>query len=390
MTAMEHIRYLAETIGPRGSTTPKEEQAARYAAQVLGQAGLEPVTEPFTSARSNYHPLLLSTSFFLLGEILFWIWGRAGAIVAFVLCLLVLVATLLELAMRPNPLRWLIPKGRSQNVWAKIPASGKTCTQVVMTGHLDSHRTPLIFSSDQWVKIFNTFIPLGLVSIVLDIILFGVGILSSGLLWRILSLPFALVVLGLFLLMLQADFTPYTAGANDNASGAGIVLSLAERLKREPLVNTTVWTVLTGCEEVGDYGAEAFAQAHKPELKDSIWMAVDGVGGKDTNPTYLAQETFLLTSPSDPQLIKLAGEVAKAHPELQAEMRSFRGAFTEGAIGYKYGFRVLSFVNFRKDMMLPGWHRPTDVVGNIDPEVVARSEGFLWEILKEIDREAGS
>jgi len=387
---MEHIRYFAETIGPRGSTTPKEEQAARYAAQVLGQAGLEPVTELFTSARSNYHPLLLSAGLFLLGEILFWIWGLTGAIVAFVLCLLILVAILLELTLRPNPLRWLIPKGRSQNVWAKIPASGKTRTQVVMSGHLDSHRTPLIFSSDQWVKIFSTFVPLGLVSVVLSIILFGIGILSSGLLWRILSLPFALAVLGLFLLVLQADFTPYTAGANDNASGAGIVLSLAERLKGEPLTNTTVWTVLTGCEEVGDYGAEAFAQTHKPELKDAIWMAVDSVGGKDTTPTYLVKETFLLTSPSDPQLIKLAGGVAKAHPEMQAQMHSFRGAYTEGAIGYKYGFRVLSFVNFRRDGMLPGWHRPTDVVGNIDPEVVARSEGFLWEILKEIDREAGS
>jgi hypothetical protein len=390
MTAMEHIRYFAETIGPRGSTTPKEEQAARYAAQVLEQAGIEPVTETFTSARSNYHPLVLSTGLFLLGVILFWIWGRTGAIIAFVLCLLALVATLLELALRPNPLRWLIPKGRSQNVLAKVPASAQTRTQVVITGHLDSHRTPLIFSSDQWVKIFSTFVPLGLVSIVLSLILLGVGILSSGLIWRILLLPFALVVLGLFLLMLQADFTPYTMGANDNASGAGIVLSLAERLKGEPLANTTVWTVLTGCEEVGDYGAEAFAQAHKPELKDSIWMAVDSVGGKDTTPTYLAKETFLLTSPSDPQLIKLAGEVAKAHPEIQAQMRSFRGAYTEGAIGYKYGFRVLSFVNFRRDGMLPGWHRPTDVVGNIDPEVVAHSEGFLWEILKEIDREAGS
>ena len=35
MTAMDHIRYLAEAIGPRGATTPKEAEAARYAAEAL-------------------------------------------------------------------------------------------------------------------------------------------------------------------------------------------------------------------------------------------------------------------------------------------------------------------------------------------------------------------
>jgi hypothetical protein len=32
---MDHVRYLAESIGPRGSTTPNEAEAARYAAEIL-------------------------------------------------------------------------------------------------------------------------------------------------------------------------------------------------------------------------------------------------------------------------------------------------------------------------------------------------------------------
>ncbi len=52
MSAMDHVRYLAETIGPRGSTTPQEAQAAQYAADVLRRLGLEPTVEPFTSAKS--------------------------------------------------------------------------------------------------------------------------------------------------------------------------------------------------------------------------------------------------------------------------------------------------------------------------------------------------
>ena len=89
MTSMDHIRHLAETIGPRGSTTPKEAEAARYAAQVLRQIGLEPVTESFTSARSAWYPYALFSGLVLIGELLFWIGGRWGAVAALVLtCLL--------------------------------------------------------------------------------------------------------------------------------------------------------------------------------------------------------------------------------------------------------------------------------------------------------------
>jgi hypothetical protein len=54
MAIIEHIRYLAETIGPRGSTRPPEKRAAEYAEKALREAGLEPVTEGFQSGRSTY------------------------------------------------------------------------------------------------------------------------------------------------------------------------------------------------------------------------------------------------------------------------------------------------------------------------------------------------
>ena len=35
MTAMTHVRHLAETIGPRGSITAQEMEAAGYADRIL-------------------------------------------------------------------------------------------------------------------------------------------------------------------------------------------------------------------------------------------------------------------------------------------------------------------------------------------------------------------
>lgn len=171
-----------------------------------------------------------------------------------------LASVLLELAFRPNSFCWILPKGRSQNVWARRMPTGEVRQQVVVMGHLDVHRTPLAFSTDRWVRLFSRLVPIGLVSAIALLMLFIVGAVVPGLLWRILSLPFALVILGVFLITVQADFSPYTAGANDNATGAGIILSLAERWQREPLTHTAVWLVLSGCEEVGCYRAEDFAR----------------------------------------------------------------------------------------------------------------------------------
>jgi hypothetical protein len=386
---MDHVRYLAETIGPRGSTTPQEAEAARYAARVLRAAGLEPVTEPFTSARSAWYPYALFSGLVLVGEVLFWAGGRRGAVAALALALLALVSALLELAFRPNPLRWLLPKARSQNVWARVEPRGQVQEQVVLLGHLDTHRTPLVFSTDRWTRLFGRFVPMGLASAVDLIVLFALGAGAPGGPWRPLSLPFALVALGLLVVTLQADLTPYTAGANDNGTGAGVVLRLAERLAREPLAHTAVWAVLSGCEEVGCYGAEAFAQAHQDELGRPVWIAVDGVGGSGVSPSYLTRETFLLTTHSDPGLLALAERVGARHPELDVHPRSFRGAYTEGAIGGKYGFRVLSVGAHRRDGVFPEWHRPTDVVENVDPGAVERAEAFLWALLQEVDRQAG-
>jgi hypothetical protein len=418
MTTMDHVRRLAGEIGPRGSTTPQEAEAARYAARVLRDASLEPVTERFRSARSAWAPYALFAGAVLASVLIFWIGGRQGAAVALALTALAVVSVLLELAFRPNPLRWLLPKGESQNVWAYLAPRerglqrGTLRSQVVLLGHLDTHRTPLVFSSDRWLRLFQTLVPVGLVSCLVLIGFFALGATgvsagcATGRLCRWLSLPCALVPLGLLLITLQADRTPYTAGANDNATGAGIALSLAERLAQEPLAHTAVWVVLSGCEEVGCYGADAFARAHRDELMGAAgartpgartararapgsrpaWIALDSVGGAHGRPTFITQETFLLTARSDPVLIALARRVAERRPELGVQAGAFAsGAYTEGSIGAKHGFRVLTLLALADDGALGEWHRPTDTMANVDPDVVARTEAFVWELLSEID-----
>ena len=291
---------------------------------------------------------------------------------------------LLELAFHPNPFRWILPKGQSQNVWACIEPKQEVRDNVVLIGHLDSHRTPLLFA-ERWVRLLGNLVPVSMGACFLLLAAFIARIFLASPVLSYISIPLALVMLGLFVLMGQADFTPFTAGANDNATGVGVILETARKLRSEPLEHTRVWVLASGCEEVGCYGADAFAARHRAELDSPVWLSIDSVGGSGAGVAYLTDETFLLTTRSDSRLLEYAGELARMNPQLDAYPHSYKGAYTEGAIGGKHGFRVLSFVSYRRDGVLPEWHRPTDTIANIDPAVVENTLLFLQELLHRID-----
>jgi len=390
MNAMNHVRHLTEKIGPRGSTSAEEKAAAEYAHKQLASLGLRPMIESFRSARSAWLPAALFWSIVLASGFLFLGGGRIGAIAALILAGTSLGSILLELSFRPNLLRWILPKGESQNVWARIDAKNECREQVVLVAHLDTHRTPLVFSSDRWVRMFEKLVPIGMAFTVLLIAIFALGIVLPMPWLRYAAIGPMLVAFGMLILMLQADFTPYTAGANDNASGVGLVLSLAERLSTKPLNHTSVWIVLTGCEEVGCYGAEDFIRRHKSEFGSAAWISVDTVGSNSGVPVYLSQETFLSTAKSDPKLLEIVRGISDRGPELGAHEISMKGTYTDGAIGTKHGLRVLTFESHRPDGTLSDWHRPTDTAENVSPECIQATESLVRQLLQELDVKAAS
>jgi hypothetical protein len=385
MSAIDHVRHLAEGIGPRGSTTLDEAAAADYVFGALERIGLRPVKEPFRSARSAWAPYSLFWGLAICGGLAFMFGGRVGAIAGLSLSVIALGSVLLEMLFRPNPLRWILPTGGSQNVWARLEPSGGVRSTAVVVAHLDTHRTPLVFSSDAWVRLFEKLVPIGLGCTIVLIVLFALGIPYGWPALRFAALAPMLMTAGMLIVTLQGDFTPHTAGANDNASGVGVALALAERLAEEPLSHTSVWILLTGCEEVGCYGADAFLRTHRGMLGDAAWLSIDTVGGKDARPVHLTKERFLATTRSNRMLIGLAEGVGARHPELEVRPIEMAGAYTEGAIGAKHGLRVLTFESQTRNGTLPEWHRPTDTIENLSEEAVRATEAFVWETLQALD-----
>lgn len=187
----------------------------------------------------------------------------------------------------------------------------------------------------------------------------------------------------------QADFTPYTTGANDNASGAAFVLALASYFKSYPLKNTELYFVLSGCEEVGSYGARAFAQKYKDVIPGAYWFTIDGLSASNSVPAILASEIFLLSIKSDQKLIQLARNAISDNPNNHAYILSkFRGAYTDSSPGGMAGFKVISLIALKKNGALPSWHTLSDNFQNIDRQTLQKCVNFSLNFISNIDKSA--
>ncbi len=392
--ALVHLRQLAVDIGPRPSTRAGERRAAEYCARVLQGAGLRDVRlEPFRSGRSTYAPYSLAIGLGLLGNLLTGRRpGRCGMLAAALLNGLGAGGFYAEANFDDNWMRRLLPTGPSQNVVGVVPAVGERKQRVVLLAHLDTHRTPLVYQSPIWLKLFSTLVGAAFASLVVSGVAAGLGYWrgrpAAGWIGRLGAAcqAFALA------LTLQAETTPYTAGAHDNASGAAVILALGERLVQAPLQHVEVWIVHTGCEELGAYGASALLDAHGPALRDAYFLDFDMVGlGR---PTLLTREGLLRSYRPDPGFLAMAREVAAQYPGLIAGEHE-GGAYTDMGVIIKRGFRGLVI-----DSQLPPghpatpylgyWHQPRDTFDQIERDCLAAAGAFGWALLRRIDEQWAS
>jgi len=382
-TWLSHIRALSEDIGPRGPTTEGERRGAEYCQQQLSALGYTPQVESFSSARSIFEPHLLAASGMLFAFALYPLAGRLTAGIAAALSLLALGSDLLELSFRDNPLRWLVSKGSSQNVVATAAPSGEHQRDLVLIGHIDTQRTPLIFSSPAWLAAYKAFTTIAFVAFALQTLLYILGTLTGwSWIWPV-TLVCAVCSLLLILLCVQADSTPFCAGANDNATGAGIVLTLAEQLKAQPLAHTRVWLACTGCEEVQHYGAIDFFRRHRAELVKPLAIAFEMLGC--AGPAWLVKEGIVIPFYADKKLVALAEKLSREHPEWEAHATQVNGGNTEMADALRIGIPAITLAGWTPEGGAPYWHMVSDTYDKVDAEVLGRAYAFTWAYIQALD-----
>jgi Peptidase family M28 len=385
---LEDIRRLSETTGGRGSCTPGEHQAGEYAAEQLRQLGLQDVQiEQFLSIPSTYWPFGLAFAAALTGSLISLIYSGAGALLLGALFNgLGLWAMLAETEFASSWTHWILPKLNSQNVTARIPPSGQVKARAVLCAHIDSHRTPVFYSSNTWYILFSALIALTFLSMLVGTVGFSLGALLSWQWVRWLGLLVGVVQVFALGMCLHADFTPFSPGANDNASGVAVTLALAQQLLEKPLAHTEVHLALTGCEEVGAYGMAAYLEAHAGQLgPETVYIILDQVGAGRIK--FLTADGLLLKHKTHPQALELARDIVARKPGLKA----YEGvglAYTDALRATKRGLIALTLCTVPADEAQSGsnWHQMTDTLEHVIPEDLEKTYQFTLEILQSVGR----
>jgi len=406
MTSLEHFRAIAVGIGPRSSASEEETKAADYVAEQLTAYGLTPQKQHFLSAEYTYAPHMLYAGLGLLSLFLFWQTQPVGAAAAVLIMVTALISIALELQLRPNLLRWLLPIERSTNVIVDIPradapaegdgaaSAGVGGKKIIVTAHLDVHRKPAIFIALGGVKVLPALFLAGEIAGAVLIVLAAIGVPVSASILRQIALAPGLVFLALLVVMFLANRSPYEKGVGDNAGGLAVLLSVAERLKTTPLAHSEATFVFTGAEEAGCYGAQAYFASRQDMQHDTVHIVVDAVGARGTAPAIVRAERYVSTVASDAKLLAIADAIASAHAELsvtQLPQIAGRSELTLSASLLLPVIPVIGVTSVAKDVPPPAETiEPIEPIEPIDPDQssLQRHESFLWELLQGIDASA--
>lgn len=278
---LEHIRYLSEVIGPRPPGSEAEQKALDYAEQQISDAGLHPQKQYFSFRKHGFIPWITAA-------------GLLFMLYAFLERPPVLALALpLALAAAPDLGRWSVRSSRgsarSANIYASL--SQDKAPDLILCAHIDSAQAavlsaPLLlrlrgrtFNIAQRAALFLAV--LGVVELAgmrlfnpLPVFLSALAAVVGG--WLIAS----------EIIEQLAGTGRFSPGANDNGSGAGMVLALAKHFAGEAPESSphsasapNPGFLLTGAEEAGLHGARAFVK-NIPE--GTPVLSIDMIGSGST------------------------------------------------------------------------------------------------------------
>ncbi|MBF4510764.1 MAG: hypothetical protein ISP10_09860, partial [Aeromicrobium sp.] len=227
---MEHIRELAEVIGPRPATTDAEAQAADYIEDVFRARALDVERQEFDCPRTRTWVFVAHHALTLGAAVLSLWWGLP----ALALAALSAVGLWLELDTRSGLSR-VMPKGPSQNIIARhVPRArrGERMMRVVVVAHYDTIK-PSLATSPGMVRHTRLFGELTRWTTVLTPVVIAFGLLPFAQGWKPWT-GYAAIVAAAYLLwplllgVHRELFMHATDGANDNASGVAAMLGVME------------------------------------------------------------------------------------------------------------------------------------------------------------------
>lgn len=396
--ALKHARVLSKGIGARGATSAEEGRAAEYVRDELLGLGLSNVRlEPFQGAASAWLPWSAGFSIAVWAVLIGLLFGPIGGVIAALLYLVSAWTIYRELypsacsarglSASGYPVRRWLWRGSSQNVVGVVPAVGEAKRSVVLLSYLDSAHASFFWRNERRQWFFSCLVSFLFLSLLGSATAFVLGAVTAEFLFYVIALLLLFPQIAALLLGIRSERSPVGLGANNNASGIGTVLALAERLKETPLANNEVLLLATGCRETGGDGLRSFCDRHQAMLADCTFVAVEGVGVGD-QVVYLTGEGLLRTTSYSPETLAIAERAAKHCQEngIVVNAERHRGRATEMGIIARSGLRGLSINIWPDDSAsVTGQRDADDTIDTLQKQALSRAHTFAWALLQEID-----
>ena len=358
----------------RGSASPGELAAAEWGAGRLSEAGAVGVRlQPFRYQRSIAER---NVPHLAAGIVAARLGGAAGAALAAA----ALVSFELDFGGRSQWMRHVVPAGDGANAIGRVPAGGAARRTLVLVAHHDTAHTGLGWKHPELAGVGTRDKLLRLMGRepdenVMDSLATGpklafaavaAGSLTGGRLLRRAGAASLAVSLAL---ALDVARSPAVPGASDNATGVAAVLALVERFAAEPLPDTDLVAVLSGCEEPGMGGMAAWLREEGRRLDpaSTLVLGLDTLGAGE--PIVACAEGSIVPWRYRERDLDWADRGA-ARAGVAPPRRVQLGGWTDPLLAVHAGLPAVSLLS-AKGNRFTNYHQPTDTPDRVDWDSVA-------------------
>jgi hypothetical protein len=359
----------------RGSAGRGERAAAEWGAGRLREAGAVDVElQPFRFQRSIAERNVPHLAAGLLA-------ARAGGAAGVALAAAALTSFELDLGGRSQWLRTVVPAGDGLNATGRVPAAGERRRTLVLVAHHDTAHTGIAWKNPSLIGVGTRERLARLAGVEADPDVMDSP--STG-----PKLAFAAIAAGCaaglrapraagaavlaFSLLLALDVARSEAvpGASDNATGVAGVLALVEHFAADPLPDTEVVAVLTGCEESGMGGMAEWLRSGGARLdpETTLVLGLDTLGAGE--PIVVRAEGAILPWRYSERDLDWADRGA-ARAGLDPPRRMQLGGWTDPLLAVHAGLPAVSLLSARGSWFT-NYHQPTDTPDRVDWDSVER------------------
>jgi len=365
---LEIIKHLSSDIGPRGAGSEKELEASKYIYEFMKSKGIKAEIKEFKTLPTFSYTYIFIYLFTLISLILGLFFNILISVTLIIF--LIILYFLEEELYFPILTKFLCNFGpSSMNIIGKIN-EGKD-KKIAIVAHYDSTKASYIFHPSR-VKNLGITIKLNFISEILILIFVILSFFSRIFLYFafISSIP---IIISLAVLIHRELFHDYVPGANDNASGVAVMLSLIDELKEE--IDKEIWFIATGSEESGMIGMYNILN----ELKYFKIINIDNIGAAKLR--YCEEEGVLIKYKSKGNLMNLAKKYAK---EYEIEPVSYSLLPTDATPALKRGFDALTIIALDERGIPLNYHWYNDTLEYIEEDNLKKVKDFVLKIIKEL------